>query len=257
MKAAIFGAGGPLAKAAVKVIGDRHILRLVDLEVHSLKDYDDRYEKLKCDISKEDEVYEACAGMDAIVNCTVLREHPIKAFDVNCRGALNLMRAAKAHGIRKVIQTGPQLIHTGHAGDYTSDWNIPEEVPPRPGTALYMITKYLGQEVCRIFAEEHGIQVIALLFSSLVEEEKPIPSRRYGHGFYAYTVSWNDAGEAIRCALEVGELPRPFETFDILADIPHGVIAPTKAKRLLGWEPKDNFESLWKPQDESADPEKQ
>jgi nucleoside-diphosphate-sugar epimerase len=256
MKVVIYGAGGPVAKAAVKSIENRHVLRLTDLDIHSLRAYDDRHEKLKCDIAQEEEVVQTAAGMDAIINCTVLRDHPVVSFDVNCRGAYNVMRAAKAHGIRRVIHTGPQLIHSGHMGDYMTDWDLPEEVPPRPGTAIYLVTKYLGQEICRIFAEEEGIPVITLLFSNFVDSAKSLAQQRLGRGFYPYTVSWDDTGESFRCALEVGELPRPFEIFDILADIPHGVLSPSKAKRLLGWQPKDNFEADWKRQAEPASADK-
>ena len=35
---------------------------------------------------------------------------------------------------------------------------------PHSGTYLYAITKSLGQEICRVFAEEHDIHVLDFLF---------------------------------------------------------------------------------------------
>jgi nucleoside-diphosphate-sugar epimerase len=40
-------------------------------------------------------------------------------------------------------------------------------------------------------------------------------------------------------------LPSPFEVFHILADLPHGKYSNEKAKRLLGWQPRDTLELLW------------
>jgi nucleoside-diphosphate-sugar epimerase len=59
------------------------------------------------------------------------------------------------------------------------------------------------------------------------------------------TVSWADAARALRRALEVPSLPAPFEIIHILADLPHGKYANAKAKRLLGWQPRDSLASLW------------
>ncbi len=64
-------------------------------------------------------------------------------------------------------------------------------------------------------------------------------------GVVAMTVSWEDAGRAMRHALEAPSLPSPFEIFHILADLPHGKFSNTKAKRLLGWQPRDSLVELW------------
>jgi nucleoside-diphosphate-sugar epimerase len=104
---------------------------------------------------------------------------------------------------------------------------------------LYSITKYLGQEICRIFADAYRIQVICLLFCGFRPKQS-------GAGLGPFIVSWDDAGEAFRCALEVEQLPRPFEIFHIVTDLPLGKYPNTKAKTLLGFRPKDTLENLWR-----------
>ena len=61
-------------------------------------------------------------------------------------------------------------------------------------------------------------------------------------------VSGDDAGEAFRLglALDVAKLPTRCEVFFILADMPHGRFRNDKAKRLLGFAPKDDISALWK-----------
>lgn len=55
--------------------------------------------------------------------------------------------------------------------------------------------------------------------------------------------TWGNAARTIRCALEVAELPAPFEYFHIGANLLHGVFRNDKAKRLLGWQLRDTLEA--------------
>jgi hypothetical protein len=57
-------------------------------------------------------------------------------------------------------------------------------------------------------------------------------------------VSWADAAEAIRLALDA-PLPSPFEVMHVFADLPHGKYTNEKAKRILGWQPRDRLEAQW------------
>jgi hypothetical protein len=41
-------------------------------------------------------------------------------------------------------------------------------------------------------------------------------------------------------------LPHPFEIIHIVADLPHGRYRNEKAKRLLGWQPRDRLEQHWR-----------
>jgi nucleoside-diphosphate-sugar epimerase len=253
----IFGAGGPLASITVPVLVPRYRLRLTDIrpleEVEreakpqspgapTIKLPGPPHETRIVDVTDPQQVLAACEGMDAIINCTVIRPDPVGAFKVNLIGAYNVMRAAVAHRIRRVVHTGPQLVTLQHPVGYWHDFDVPEDAPPRPGTHLYGHTKYLGQEVCRIFAEEYGLEVPALLFSQFVNPETAQPRP---DGVFPMTVSWEDAAQAMRLALEVPSLPRPFEVFHILTDVPHRKFRNDKAKRLLGWQPRDGLEHLW------------
>ena len=90
--------------------------------------------------------------------------------------------------------------------------------------------------------------MLTLLFSVFVDPgtaEAALAGRPGRRGLSPLTVSWEDAGYAMRRALEVPPLPSPFEVFLILADLPHGKYSNEKAKRLLGWQPRDTLEALW------------
>ncbi|HEV2124513.1 MAG TPA: NAD(P)-dependent oxidoreductase, partial [Chloroflexota bacterium] len=215
----VFGAGGPLASATAPVLARSYTVRLTD--VRPLRDIamDSRriargeplptllespHDIREVDVADPAQVLSACEGMDAIVNCSVVRPHPVQAFRVNTLGAYNIMRAAVAHRIRRVVQTGPQQVTMDRPGGYWWDFDVPDDAPPRPGSLLYSHSKYLGQEICRIFAEEHSLEVPVLLFSRFVTPETARPNV---DGIFPMTVSWRDAGAAILRALEVPALP--------------------------------------------------
>jgi nucleoside-diphosphate-sugar epimerase len=253
-KVIILGAGGPLASAATRELEGSYVLRLTDVKpVEELLATvrpqspgapqpippQPPHEWCVVDVRDPQQVMAACESMDAIINCTVLRNNPHDAFLVNCLGAYNVMRAAVAHGIQRVVHTGPyQLGERGRTG-YDWDDRIVDDVPPRPGLAwLYFISKLQGQEIVRIFAEQFGLVVPALTFNEFVNPE----IKRFQY-LESLSISWGDAARAIRCGLEVPSLPSPFEYFHVGTDLPHGVFSNDKAKRLLGWTPHDLLEA--------------
>ena len=235
MNVLIIGAGGPVADAAIKALEPYHTLRLADI-----KELESEHETLVVDITDPAQVLEAASGMDVIINCTVLRNDIVRSFDVNIRGAYNVMKAAVEHGIKRVVHTGPQMVMRGM---YIDDFLITSDPPTRPGTNLYGLTKYLSLEVCRIFAEEHDIQVICFLYCGFRNppDEDAKPDGEVG----PFIVSWEDTGQAFKLAMEVEHLPNKFEVFNILADLPHRKHTNTRAKSLLGFQPKENFQRLW------------
>jgi nucleoside-diphosphate-sugar epimerase len=183
----VYGAGGPLAAATTELLQHDHVLRLTDarplVEIVARDEpqspgaplphlLDVPHELAVVDVTDYQQVLAAARGMDAIINCTVVRPHPVDAFRVNMLGAYNVMRASVELGIRRVVHTGPFQAGLEHPAGYWDDWDLVDDVPARPGDQLYLLTKLLGQEICRIFAEEHGLNVAALLFCSFVAPEQ-------------------------------------------------------------------------------------
>ena len=143
MKVLILGGHGYLGPHVEKALEPYYQLRITDITP-----IDTKHESMQVDVSSLDEVMRAAEGMDAIINCSVLRHDRQLAFDVSTRGCYNAMQAAVEHGIRRVINTGPHFTITGPTYEHY-DYEIDPDVPPQPGTGLYPITKGLGQEICK------------------------------------------------------------------------------------------------------------
>lgn len=190
------------------------------------------------DVTRYDEVLNASRGMDAIMNFTVIRDHPIQSFDVNTKGAYHVMKAAAEHGIKKVIHTGPQLVRSGYDHDFDVD-----DVPRMPGTGYYGITKYLSMEICKIYSQAYDIQTICFVFNGLgPKPTKPMEKR----DFPPFTVVWEDLEHACRLALEIESVPDNFQDFNLLSYLAHGKYQVEKARRILGFEPLERVENYFK-----------
>lgn len=246
----IFGAGGPMGAVTAEELASSYTLRLTD--VRSLAEiqaehkpqspgaplprpFDPPHENQVVDVRDPAQVQAACRHSDAIINCTVVRHHAVDAFRVNTLGAYNIARAAVEHGIRRVVQTGPLL----HSEAYFGDYDLTVDAPERPVDHLYFHSKYLGQEILRVFADYYDLEVPVLLFSSLRNPALP------GRNQPPFIISWPDTGRALRRALEVTHLSSPYEQFNIGVDLPHRRYRFDKAQALLNWSPRDSLAHLW------------
>jgi nucleoside-diphosphate-sugar epimerase len=259
-KVVLFGAGGPLAAAAAKLLSTRYQLRLTDRlplpEIAALRkennhqlsapiavDLPPPHEFQAADITQLEDVLRVCEGMDAVINCSVIRSDPFQAFAVNALGVFNIAQACQKFHIRRIVQTGPQLYtlngHDDDQGDYSWQFDITEGAPPRPGKHLYGLSKYLGQETARTFAETLNMEVAVLLFDYLIRndpEQTAVP--------YPFLISWEDAARAIFQAVSLEFLPE-YEVFNITLSSPMQQFRNQKAKEILKWQPEDDLTRFW------------
>lgn len=259
-KVAIFGAGGPVGVMATRALRDHYTLRVTDVRplaqiMEAGKPQSPGaplpellpppHEERQVDVADYAQVLEAARGMDALVNCTVVRPHPVLAFHVNLLGAYNVAKAAVECGIKRIIHTGPQAVMNNFPGDYYHDWDVADDVPQRPGSGLYSMSKYLGHEVTRIFAERHELEVAEFVYCAFRPADWEADAD--GSGVHVFTTAWEDTGEPFRYALQApsSAFERPLELFHILSHLPHGKFDAGKAERLLGWRPQHDFRRLY------------
>jgi nucleoside-diphosphate-sugar epimerase len=239
----ILGGSGMLGPHVIPVLQDHYNLRVTDINPVPIEF---KGEFRHVDVAALDQVVAAAEGMDAIINLSVLRTDRQLAFDVSTLGCYNMMRAAVAHGIRRVINTGPHFTIAGPTYEQF-DFDLNPDMPPQPGTNLYALTKALGQEICRVFSEQHDIYVQMYLFyifrdpAHLEDKYEPVNQ-------IPWLISWANAAQAFRLGLEIPleKLPSRCEIFNILTDLPHGKFSNEKAKRILGFESWDDIAALWK-----------
>jgi len=232
-KVLLLGASGNVGPFLIPGLKDDYDLLLADIKPHP-----DGVPITTVDITSYEQVYEAARGMDAIVNFTVVRSDPVLSFHVNTRGAWHVMKAAAAHGIKKVIHTGPQSVR--HA--YEHDFDL-VDVPPAPGSGYYTCTKVLSREICRIFAQAYGIHTLYFVFAGLgASPTKPVS----GQDVPLFRIFWEDLQHACRLALEVESVPDHFQEFNVFSCEEHGKYRLDKLRAILGFEPTQRWADYFK-----------
>lgn len=239
MRVLLLGGNGFLGPHVVRALAGRCDLRITDVVP-----LDSPHETRRVDVADLDQVRAAASGCDAIVNCAVTRVDRRRAFAVNALGTYNAVMAAVELGHERFVNTGPRFTVAGPAY-LTWDFGVREEVPPHPGTGLYALSKSLGQEACRIAAEAHPIHVLTLLFSTFCDAA---PAPGHDGDMNPFAVTFRDAAQAVRCALEVdlARLPSRCQTFFVTVDLPQDQVRCGKARRLLDWAPQDGLEAWWR-----------
>lgn len=252
-KVVVFGAGGPMGAALFPLLRDRFEVRLTDLrtmaEVKATgyghqppgsplpETPEAPHEEMLCDVTDPEQVLRACEGMDAIVNCSVIR-YTDRDHAVNTIGCWNIAKAAAAHRIRRIVQTGPQLTHLDPLVGYHADYDSPGNAPPRPGRNLYGHTKFLGNDILRAFAHWHDLEVPVLVFNGFVTAQS--------RGENVFETTFEESADAIVKALDAPGFPSPWEMITVNNDLPYGRNSAQRAWELLGWKTSQFLEDTWR-----------
>ena len=240
MNVLIIGANGFLGPHVVRALEGRYTMRLTDVRPPPPGvDHDWR----QLDISDYEQVHAAAEGMDAILNLSVLRADRKLAWDVNALGTHNVLRAAVERGIRRVINTGPQAALSGRTYE-AFDYGMHADIPPKPNTRLYPLSKGVGLEMCKLFAARSDLYVMTFLYLHFrYDYDRPDDEPE----FKPYVVWWDDAATMYPLALDIDltALPSRCEEFMVSADVPGDHYRNDKVKRVFGWQPTHNFERFW------------
>lgn len=215
-------------------------------------------------------------GLDAVIHLAAIANprdcdrEPTKAFDVNVNGTLQVLKMAWESGAKKVVFSS-----TAHVYDIPPRYMPTDETHPLRLNNTYTTTKILGEQLCDLYWENHGLPYTILrLFNAYGPGQLPgyfIPDMvaRAKTGSFVLsgantTKDWvyiKDVARAFVLALEspfvgainigtgketdLGAIARHIGAaagFNVASsDVPNATrmcADNSRAKRVLGWEPK-------------------
>jgi nucleoside-diphosphate-sugar epimerase len=137
-------------------------------------------------IVNRSDVQRAMQGVDAVVHTAALHKPHIVMYrrqefvDTNVTGTLNLLEEAAAGGVTAFVFTSTTSVFgealTPPAGA-PAVW-ITEEVRPIPRN-IYGVTKTAAEDLCELFARQHGLACLILRTSRFFpEEDDHLPTRQ-------------------------------------------------------------------------------
>lgn len=116
------------------------------------------------DVRAADVVSEACRGMEAVFHEAALVSvvdsvtRPRDNHDINITGTLNVLEAARQHGV-------PRVIMASSAAIYGNDPALPKQESMWPSPASpYAIAKLTGEHYLQVYSQLYGMQNVALRY---------------------------------------------------------------------------------------------
>lgn len=94
----------------------------------------------------------------AVSKMTVCLKDPARDLEVNAKGTLNVLEAARAHGVKKVVHASTGSVY-GEARYFPTDENHPLE--PR---SYYGVSKLAAEKYARVFHDLYGLDVTILRY---------------------------------------------------------------------------------------------
>lgn len=250
----------------------------------------DSCEVLVGDLLDPQALARACASVEVVFHQAALRSvprsvaDPISTHEVNATGTLNLLEAARAARVRRLVFASSSSIY-GDAPTPTS-----EDSPPTPKSP-YAASKLAGEAYCATYTRVFGLSTISLRyfnvfgpwqdprsdyaavipkFIRLAKEGAPLPVHGDGHQSRDFTYVENvvaanlaaaDAdAEGLAVNLGAGQQHSLLELIALIerilrrpvarrheasrvGDIKHTQADISRAREVLGYEPRVNFEN--------------
>lgn len=97
-------------------------------------------------------------NLAALISVPESLEKPEECLDINVKGLLNILDAAKVNGVKKVV-------HSSSAAIYGDDPRLPKEVSMRPKPQTpYGITKLDGEYYLQMYHDQYGLNTASLRY---------------------------------------------------------------------------------------------
>ncbi|EKD63216.1 MAG: hypothetical protein ACD_51C00316G0011 [uncultured bacterium] len=136
-------------------------------KVGNLKNIKNRIKIIKGDIRDAKQADKACKDVDFVLHhaaqifVPVSIKNPMETLDINAKGTLNILMAAKNNGIKKVILASSSAVY----GDLVK-MPIDETSPVRP-LSPYGISKAMGEYYCQVFSKLYGINTFIFRYFNI------------------------------------------------------------------------------------------
>lgn len=275
MKVLLTGGSGLVGTRLAPMLAERH-----EVTHFEQRDPADGLPWIEGDLLDHEALREACEGMDAVMHVAAIHGANWRArgdhamFEVNVMGTQNVVDAAVRAGVRRVVFTS-SISATGHGQGTPAPYLPIDEDIPRGPADLYGQSKALGEAICRFATGRHGLSTIMLRPGFICDESVEFPATLR---LLSCMVEVRDVASAHVAALEceavhhgafvvTADSPlariEPLRFFadrrgcleelfpGIGAHIDAGTIDPRtitewytieRARTVLGWEPRRNFE---------------
>jgi UDP-glucose 4-epimerase len=136
-----------------------------------------RIKLVRGDILRINELYDAFEGADGVFAIAgfltlPLSQNPSLGLAVNVDGQVNIFEACRYRGVKKVVFSSSVAVYGDPAPGLIDEKTPASLATFQPAAALYACTKLIGENLCGLYSARHGIQAIALRYSTVYGERQ-------------------------------------------------------------------------------------
>ncbi|MBU6266328.1 MAG: NAD-dependent epimerase/dehydratase family protein [Sphingomonadales bacterium] len=141
-------------------------------------DGDPRVRLVKGDILRVNDLFDAFKGAIGVFSIAgfltlPLSQNPSLGLAVNVEGQVNVFEACRYAGVKKVVFSSSIAAYGEPEGDGVIDETAPANLANyQPGSMLYSCSKLIGEALCKLYAQKHGIDAVALRYSTVYGERQ-------------------------------------------------------------------------------------
>lgn len=247
MKVLLLGGAGHVGSFITPYLQKRHQLRVLDLRPPRHADV----EYVEGSVSDPDALRTALTGVDAFI-WVVMRKPQggtvrdqdiptiIENYDVNTKALHLTLFIAQELGVTRGIYTSSMSVHYRLREYFGQEEQTPYDTP-----TVYGLSKGFGEQICQYFAQWWDMNLIALRITGPRTREQFLDERRNPRipavGKPIFPTDEEDLANAYLAALDAIQTGHSrFDAFFIAGDEVEQEHNLSKAKRVLGWEPKSH-----------------
>jgi nucleoside-diphosphate-sugar epimerase len=252
VKILLVGGSGMVGTFITPYLAERHSLRVLDICAPTAAGV----EYVEGSITSTENLRVALDGCDTFVNLVMMGPQGgasteqsvpliISNYEVNTLGLHLLLYTAHELGIRGGVHTSTMSVHYRGRTWYGQEEEVPFDTP-----SAYGLTKSLGEVICAYFARWFDMNIIALRITGPRPREQFLAERRNRpDGFEQsrgddgagplFVTDEEDLAAAYLAALDAVQVGHGrYDAVFIAGDEAEANHNLSKARRLLGWEPK-------------------
>ncbi|HTT90817.1 MAG TPA: NAD(P)-dependent oxidoreductase [Acidimicrobiales bacterium] len=252
MKVLLVGGSGMVGTVITPYLKEHHSLRVLDVQPPSAEGV----EYVEGSITDPGTLKVALDGCDSFINLVMKgpqggasteQSFPliISNYEVNTLGLHLLLYTAQGLGIRRGVHTSTMSVH--YRG---RTWYGQEEDVAFDTASVYGLTKSLGEVICAYFARWFDMNIIGLRITGPRPRERFLDERRQRPAGFeqskgpdgagpVFATDEEDLAAAYISALEAVQVGHGrYDAVFIAGDEDESNHNLSKARRLLGWEPR-------------------
>lgn len=134
---------------------------------------------VRADVMRLPELLAVTEGVDGVLHLAAymtlgFAQSPWQAVDVNIRGAQNMLEACRVNKVKKLVFASSNAVYgygTGIVGALEENGPFHSRGAP-PAAILYGASKIMGEQLCRQYHQQHGLDYVVLRYSTVYGERQ-------------------------------------------------------------------------------------